>query len=64
MNYNIFKSRTFWTVVAMFVVGGGNAILPVIPPAAQTILEALLGLLAAYFHNDTGQKLAAAKRGQ
>lgn len=59
MKYNIFKSRTFWTVVAMFLVGGVNALLPVIPPAYQAVAEAALGLLASYFHFDTAQKFGA-----
>jgi hypothetical protein len=52
MNYSLLRSRTFWTVVAMFVVGGGNAIVPILPPAFQALVEGLLGILAAYFHKD------------
>lgn len=50
MNYSIFKSRTFWTVVAMFFIGGLNAIVQVIPPDFQTVAMAVLGILATYFH--------------
>lgn len=52
MNYSLLKSRTFWTLIAMFIVGGGNALLPIIPPAYQALAEGLLGILAAYFHKD------------
>lgn len=48
--FSIFYSRTFWTILAMFIVGGGNALVPVLPAAVQTIAMALLGLLATYFH--------------
>lgn len=44
------KSRTFWTIVAMFVVGGGNAVLPVLPANVQAIAMFGLGALATYFH--------------
>lgn len=53
--FSILYSRTFWTIVAMFIVGGGNAILPIIPPAASTILSAFLGIVAVYFHTNPSQ---------
>ena len=31
MNFSIFSGRTFWTIVVMFIVGGGNDIDPVLP---------------------------------
>lgn len=51
----VFFSRTFWTVVAMFVVGGLNAITPVLPPNVQAVVVALLGVLATYFHVNPSQ---------
>lgn len=50
MNYSIFKSRTFWTIVAMFIIGGLNAIVPVLPAGMQTVLMGILGVAATYFH--------------
>jgi hypothetical protein len=53
--YSLLKSRTVWTVVAMFVIGGLNAIIPVIPADLQTGLMAVLGIAAAYFHVNPSQ---------
>lgn len=55
MNYSIIKSRTFWTVVVMFLVGGVNAIIEFIPAGAQTAVMAGLTALAAYFHVNPSQ---------
>lgn len=55
MNFSLFKSRTFWTVVVMFVVGGGNALVPVLPAPVQTAAMAVLGIMAAYFHVNPSQ---------
>lgn len=55
MTFSYFKSRTFWTVVAMFAVGGINAIVPVLPPTIQTVATGLLGILAVYFHTNPSQ---------
>lgn len=55
VDYSIFKSRTFWTVVAMFVVGGGNAVLPVIPASWDAALMFVLSGLATYFHINPSQ---------
>ncbi len=53
--YSIFLSKTFWTVVAMFVVGGGNAIVPVLPTAVQAIVMLVLSGMATYFHVNPSQ---------
>lgn len=55
MDYSILKSRTFWTILAMFIVGGVNAIVPFMPAEAQTIVMGVLGLLATYFHVNPSQ---------
>lgn len=44
------SSRTVWTVIAMFIIGGVNALFPVIPADWQAPLMGVLTLLAAYFH--------------
>lgn len=59
MTYNLLKSRTFYTVLLMFIVGGGNAIVPVLSPDLQTILTGILGIAAAYFHLDLAQRTGA-----
>ncbi len=56
---NIFKSRTFWTIVAMFVVGGGNAVVPVLPANIQAVAMFALGALATYFHVNPSQNYNA-----
>lgn len=57
--YSIFKSRTFYTVVAMFIVGGLNAIVPVLPADVQAIAMAVLGVAATYFHISPSQNYSA-----
>lgn len=55
MNYSIFASRTFWTIVAMAVIGGGNAIVPVLPPQVAAVAMLALSALASYFHVNPSQ---------
>lgn len=57
--YSLFRSKTFYTIVAMFIVGGLNAIMHVLPDNAQLILEAILGVVASTFHLDTATKFGA-----
>lgn len=44
-----FKSRTVWTVIAMFIIGGVNGVHDIIPSAYITLTDGILGLLAIYF---------------
>lgn len=62
--YSIFLSRTFWTIVAMFVIGGLNAVMPMIPASAQTILMAFLGIAATYFHVTPSQQYSTGSIGK
>jgi hypothetical protein len=55
MNYSLFRSKTFWTIVAMVFVGAGNAVVPVIPADYQAIAVTLLAVLASTFHLSTAQ---------
>lgn len=55
-SYSIFKSRTFWTIVVMFIVTGGNAIVPMLPPGIQVIVTAILGIMAAHYHTNPSQQ--------
>lgn len=43
------KSRTAWTIVAIFVINGITGIHDFINPSVLTILDPILGLLAIYF---------------
>jgi hypothetical protein len=56
MNYNIFFSRTFWTVAAMFVIGGLNAITQALPADFQAAAMGILSVLAVYFHINPSQR--------
>lgn len=55
MNWSLFKSRTFWTIAAMFVIGGGNAIVGVLPASVQAVALLILSGLATYFHVNPSQ---------
>lgn len=50
MNYSLFRSRTFWTLVLMFVVNGYAAISGHIPGNYDMIVNLVLTSLASYFH--------------
>lgn len=50
------KSKTTWTVVAMFVIGGTNAISSFIPSSLEPVVMGALGLLAVYFKVTPSQK--------
>ncbi len=43
------KSRTVWTIVVMFLIGGIVGVKNMLPPAWVTLIDALLGILAIYF---------------
>ena len=43
------RSRTVWTVVLMFLVGGIESIAQFIPDNIETLILALLGVAAGYF---------------
>lgn len=49
------KSRTTWTVVAMFLIGGISAVQSLIPAQYVGLVEGGLGLLAMYFHVNPSQ---------
>ena len=50
------KSRTTWTIVAMFVIGGVDAITQFIPAGLLTPIQGFLGVLAIYFKVTPSQK--------
>lgn len=55
MNYSLFKSRTFWTLVATFVYNVWQLAAPSVPPQYSAIVDFVLTSAAAYFHLQTGQ---------
>lgn len=61
MKYNLFSNPTFWLILGTFVVGGGNAVLNVIPPTWAAILSAALGLVAMATHVNTVKQAVAGR---
>ncbi len=57
--YSLLRSKTFWTIVAMAVIGAGNALVPVIPVAYQAVIEVILGAVASMFHLSTATTAGA-----
>jgi hypothetical protein len=56
MNFDFLKSKTFWTLVVVVVINSINANKTMIPAEYLTIVDALLGILATYFHIDAVAK--------
>jgi len=52
----LLTSRTNWTVLVMFLIGGVEAIESVIPAGLLPIILGGLGLLAAYFKMNPSQE--------
>jgi hypothetical protein len=52
--YNLLKSRTFWTLVFIFVFNGYSAISGQIPAGADIVINAALTTIASLFHLSTG----------
>ncbi len=51
----VLKSRTFWTLVVIFIINGFNGIHNSLPTSIIMPLDAVLGLLATYFHINPSQ---------
>lgn len=49
------KSRTAWTIVAMFVVSGIDGVKDFIPSFYEPIVNAVLSLIAIYFRVNNKQ---------
>ena len=49
-------SRTVWTVVVMFLIGGTEAIAFIIPDQAESYILGFLGALAVYFKLNPSQR--------
>jgi len=52
----LLTSRTNWTVLVMFLIGGVEAIASVIPAGLLPIILGGLGLLATYFKMNPSQE--------
>lgn len=51
----IISSRANWSLMAMFVIGGVEAISGVIPASVLPVIEGLLGLMTIYFVRNPSQ---------
>lgn len=47
--FNVLKSRTVWTIIALVVVNGVPSVKDLIPVQWLPALDLVLGLLATYF---------------
>lgn len=52
--YSLLRSKTFYTVVLMALIGAGNAVVPIIAPNYAAVLVVVLGAIASIFHLSTG----------
>lgn len=52
----MFFSRTFWTITAMFVFGGLQALEGVVNPEVFVLVQGILSILATYFKINPSQK--------
>lgn len=55
-SYSLLKSRTFWSLVVLFLYNGFTSLIPVFPNVAWiTIIVNALGFISiSYFHQQTG----------
>ncbi len=52
-------SRTFWMIVAMFIIGGFQSIQSMIPAGSIVYVQGFLGMLAVYFKLNPSQNYGA-----
>lgn len=55
MNFNILKSRTIWTGIAMWALTYGPVIGGIVPDQWKPLVDAVLTLLMFYFHVNPSQ---------
>jgi hypothetical protein len=47
--YKAIQSRTIWTIAVMFLIGGIQALQPIMDAETYVLLNGLMSLLAGYF---------------
>lgn len=52
-------SRTFWTIVATFLINAVPQFESVVPVMYKPLVDAILGLMAVYFHLNPSQNYDA-----
>jgi len=55
MNYSLLRSKTFWTLVFIFVFNGYTAISGSVPADVSVVINLILTGCASVFHLTTGQ---------
>ena len=55
MNYSLLRSRTFWTLVVVFLYNGYAAISGQLPGNVTVVVDLIFTALASYFHLQTGK---------
>lgn len=60
MSYSLLRSRTFWTLVLMFIVNGWAAISGQLSGPYIPVIDFVLTSVASYFHLKTGQSVSGA----
>lgn len=50
------RSRTVWTIIIMFIIGGTEAVTGLIPESVTAPVLFVLGLLATYFKLSPSQR--------
>jgi hypothetical protein len=60
------KSRTFWTLVVTFLFNGFEAVEPTLrlDPSVLVMINAVLGIVATYFHINPSQSYGASNLGK
>lgn len=51
----VLKSRTVWTVVVLFLLGGVNSVKGYFPPTYYTLMSGILSAFAIFFRADARQ---------
>lgn len=60
MNYLLFRSRTFWTLVFAFAYNVWQLLAPTVAPSISVVLNILFTTVASYFHLEGVQNAAVA----
>lgn len=60
MSYSLLRSKTFWTLVVIFLVNGYAAVSSQVPAGADVLINGILTIAASYFHLETGRSVTGA----
>ena len=60
MNYSLLRSKTFWTIVFLFVFNGFAAVQGSVSPDISIAVNGVLAIVASIFHLQTGKSTTGA----